>query len=95
MAIPNARYIGLRSKDFDRCGLTESATIKLNDNDVKRAKQIAKYPWFEKKAPWQKEINQMLQNGFKMEVESLTNLGVSYVTEEYVPARLADKDFLD
>jgi DNA topoisomerase-6 subunit A len=95
MAIPNARYIGLRSKDFDRCGLTEGATIKLNDNDVKRAKQIAKYPWFEKKAPWQKEIDHMLKNGFKMEVESLTNLGVSYVTEEYVPARLAEKDFLD
>lgn len=95
MAIPNAHYIGLRSKDFDRCGLDESATIKLNDNDVKRAKQIAKYPWFEKKSQWQKEISHMLQNGFKMEVESLTNLGVSYVTEEYVPARLAEKDFLD
>jgi len=95
MAIPIARYIGLRSKDYERCGLTESAKIDLSDNDIKRAKQIANYPWFEKKKPWQKEIDHMLQNGFKMEVESLINVGVSYVTEEYVPARLADRDFLD
>jgi DNA topoisomerase VI subunit A len=71
MAIPNARYIGLRSKDYDRCNLSPSVTITLKDTDIKRAKQIASYPWFEKKKPWQKEIEQMLKNGFKLEVEAL------------------------
>ncbi|MCH2125219.1 MAG: DNA topoisomerase IV subunit A [Pirellulaceae bacterium] len=95
MAIPKARYIGLSSRDYERCGLSPSATIKLSENDIKRAKQIARYPWFEKKKPWQKEIDHMLKNGFKMEVESLISLDISYVTEEYVPARLQDRDFLD
>ena len=44
MAIPDARYIGLRSKDYERCGLTPSVKIKLNDTDMKRAKQIAQLP---------------------------------------------------
>ena len=95
MAIPAARYMGLRSKDYERCGLASSVTISLNDNDVKRAKQIAGYPWFEKKKAWQKEIDLMLHNGFKLEVEALINKGISYVTQEYVPARLEDRDFLD
>ncbi|MCL4203980.1 MAG: DNA topoisomerase IV subunit A [Pirellulaceae bacterium] len=95
MAIPNARYIGLRSKDYDRCNLSPSVTIALSDTDIKRAKQIASYPWFEKKKPWQKEIEQMLKNGFKLEVEALISKTISYVTEEYVPARLAEGDFLD
>ena len=95
MAIPDARYIGLRSKDYERCGLTPSVTIKLNDTDVKRAKQIASYPWFEKKKEWQKEIETMLRNGFKLEVEALISKDISYVTEEYVPARLKNADFLD
>ena len=51
--------------------------------------------WFEKKKAWQKEINLMLENGFKLEVEALISKDISYVTEEYVPARLADGDFLD
>lgn len=95
MAIPEARYIGLRSKDYERCGLTPSVTIDLNDADVKRAKQIAQYPWFENKKAWQKEIELMLKNGFKLEVEALINKGISYVTETYVPERLAEGDFLD
>lgn len=95
MAIPDACYIGLRSNDYERCGLTPSVTIDLSDNDVKRAKQIAQYPWFENKKAWQKEIALMLKNGFKLEVEALINKGVSYVTETYVPERLAERDFLD
>ena len=35
----------------------------------------------------------MLGNGFKMEVESLITKDISYVTEEYVPERLGQKDF--
>lgn len=95
MAVPDAKYLGIRSKDFEVCGLTESAIIRLNDSDRKRAQQIRKYPWFEKKRDWQKEIDRMLKNDFKLEVEALSQLGVSYVTEEYLPKRLRDQDWLD
>src|SRR6187455_3427873 len=95
MAIPDAKYLGLRSKDFDRCELSNSVKINLNEQDTKRAKQIAEYPWFKDKKAWQKEIQTMLSNGFKLEVESLISKDISYVTEEYVPARLEDKDWLD
>ena len=37
----------------------------------------------------------MLSNGFKMEVESLITKDISYVTETYVPERLAAKDWID
>ncbi len=95
MAIPAARYIGLRSIDYERCDLSPSVTIQLNENDKKRARQIANYPWFEKKRHWQKEINKMLENDFKLEVEALISKDISYVTEQYVPQRLRDRDFLD
>jgi len=95
MAIPDARFLGLRSLDFRRCGLSESVKIALNDTDRKRARQIARYPWFAKKRPWQREIKRLLDNGFKLEVEALISKDISYVTEEYTPARLRDKDWLD
>jgi len=95
MAIPEAKYLGLRSIDFERCGLSDSVKIALNENDKKRAKQIAKYPWFEKKRAWQSEIQRMLKNDFKLEVESLISKDISYVTEVYVPERLEAKDWLD
>jgi DNA topoisomerase-6 subunit A len=95
MAIPEAKFLGLRSKDYTRCELSPSVKINLNEQDIKRAKQIAKYPWFEHKKAWQKEIEQMLANGFKLEVESLISKDISYVTEVYTPARLEEQDWLD
>ena len=95
MAIPEAKFLGLRSIDLERCGLSPNVRINLNDNDRKRARQIASYPWFEKKRPWQQEISRMLKNDFKLEVEALISKDISYVTETYVPERLRGKDWLD
>jgi DNA topoisomerase-6 subunit A len=95
MAIPDAKFIGIRAEDYDRCELSADVRIALNERDITRAKQIADYPWFKDKPPWQKEIKKLLANGFKMEVESLITKDISYVTEEYVPARLKAMDFLD
>src|SRR5262247_547516 len=95
MAIPGARFLGLRSNDYERCQLSPSVQIKLNDQDIKRARQIAQYPWFANKKAWQKELETMLKNGFKLEVEALISKDISYVTEQYVPQRLEERNFLD
>src|SRR5688500_5538323 len=95
LAIPDAKFLGIRAKDYKACDLSDDVQIALADNDIKRAKEIAAYPWFEENKAWQKEIARMVSNGFKMEVESLITKDISYVTEEYVPERLKKKDWLD
>ncbi|HBS28668.1 MAG TPA: DNA topoisomerase VI, partial [Phycisphaerales bacterium] len=94
LAIPDAKYLGLRAIDYQRCQLTDDVQIALNDRDIARAKQIAEYPWFAGNQAWQLEIKQMLASGFKMEVESLITKDISYVTEVYVPERLDRRDWL-
>jgi DNA topoisomerase VI subunit A len=95
LAIPQAKFLGIRSKDYEECDLPEAVKIELSENDIKRAKEISAYPWFESHRGWQKEIDRLLKNGFKMEVESLISKDISYVTETYVPQRLKAKDWLD
>jgi len=95
LAIPEAKFLGIRSGDFEACKLPDAVKIDLTENDAKRAKEIAAYPWFEHHKGWQREIDRLLKNGFKMEVESMVKRGISFVTEEYVPQRLKAKDWLD
>lgn len=95
MAVPDAKFIGIRAGDFDRYSLSDDVQIALSDKDIVRARQIAEYPWFKDKKEWQKEIQRMLRNGFKMEVESLITKGISFVTESYVPQKLKELDLLD
>ncbi len=91
MAIPDAKFIGVSSFDYERCNMSDDVKIELDANDIKRAKQIANYPWFASKRPWQREIKRMLRNGFKMEVEAMISKDLSYLSEQYVPMKLKDK----
>ena len=51
------------------------------------------YAWF-KDAKWQREIELLLKNQFKMEVDALLTKSISFITEEYIPKKLRDKDWL-
>jgi len=94
MAIPEAKFIGLSSFDPDKHKLPRNVGIKLNDKDIARAKEIMAYPWFQKKE-WQKEIKAMLASGLKYELDSLANKNFRYLTTDYLPRKLKDKDWLD
>ncbi len=91
MAVPDARFIGVRSHDYEEYGLSDDVKIAIDDKDIKRAKQILAYPWFQGKREWKKEIEAMLKHGFKMEVESLLTKSISFVTETYMPERLRQR----
>jgi len=91
MAVPEAVFIGVSAFDYERYELSDDVKLGLDSADVKRCKQILASPWFEGKRPWEKEIKKLVRNGFKMEVEALCNKSLSFVTEEYVPAKLKDK----
>ena len=91
MAVPDAVFIGVSAFDYDRYELSDDVKLGLDANDVKLCKQILDYPWFQGRRPWEKEIKRLIHNGFKMEVEALCNKSLSFVTEEYVPAKLKDK----
>lgn len=96
MAIPDAKFIGVSSFDYERCELSDDVKIELDQADIKRCKQIAEYPWFEKKKEWQREIKKLLSNGFKMEVEAMISKDLEYLTGEYLLMKLKDrKQWLD
>lgn len=94
MAVPDARFLGLRSRDFKRYKLSDDVRIRLEKEDETRAKQMLAYPWFQAKH-WQDEINDMLKSGFKMEIEALSNKDVSFVSDVYVPDKIEHGDFLE
>ena len=94
MAVPDARFIGLSSFDKDEYELPANVAIKMDDGDNARAKQMLAYPWFQAKQ-WQREISEMVRSGVKFELEALSRRGISFITEEYLPRKLREKDWLE
>ncbi len=95
MAIPEAKFIGMSSFDAETFNLPPEVTIRVNEQDVRRAREIKQYPWFAKKKAWQREIDHMLRRGVKLELEALSSKDFSFITESYLPRKLETRDFLD
>ena len=93
MAVPQARFVGLSSFDADRYKLADNVKIKLDEMDQRRAKQMLSYAWFHRKE-WQKELQRMLQSGVKLELEALSSRGISFISEEYLPQKIRDRQYL-
>ena len=94
MAIPDAKFIGLSSFDPEKHKMPRNLGIKLKDNDITRGKELLAYQWFQKKE-WQKEIKNMLSSGLKYELDALANKDFRYLTTDYLPKKLKDRDWLD
>jgi DNA topoisomerase-6 subunit A len=93
MAVPSVRFLGMSALDHKKFDMPPASEIKLTKEDLARAEQMKKYPWFKDKR-WQREIQAIVDNGFKMELDSLLTKGISFISEEYIPKKLRDKDYL-
>jgi DNA topoisomerase-6 subunit A len=93
LTVPNVRFLGMSSSDYEKYELSKAVEIPLNDKDVDRANQMKAYPWFKDKK-WQKEIDDLLHHKFKMELDGLLTKSISFITEEYIPRKLRDRDYL-
>ncbi|MEM0372386.1 MAG: DNA topoisomerase IV subunit A [archaeon] len=93
LSTPNAKFVGMTIEDIAEHGL-EKHTIKLKPQDIKRAKEMMSYPWFQSKE-WQRELKLAVEKGYKAELEALSKHGIEYISERYIPQKLKKKEFLD
>ena len=93
LGTPEARFIGLTTKDVEKFNIPKNVTIKLNQGDIKRGNELLKYIWFKPKE-WQEELRNMLKVGYKLELEALSSRGIKFISEKYLPQKIKEKDFL-
>lgn len=89
--VPQAQYLGVTPQDIIDFKL-QDATHKLQEVDVKRAKDALKNdPFFIAHKPWVKALEQLLKMGVRAEQQALAKWGLNYVIEEYLPRKLDNK----
>ncbi len=92
LAVPDAKYIGMTLEDVEDYDL-KNVTERMKDGDIKRAKEMMAYPWFQNK-PWQKELKKALVQKIRIEQQALANKSLDFVATKYLPEKIKKKDFL-
>ncbi len=94
LTIPGVKFIGISCEDIIKYDLKKHF-IKFSEQDTARLKQMADYDWFKDNKAWQRQFDMMKKNGAKVEIQSLSSKGISFISEKYLPEKIRNKDFLD
>jgi DNA topoisomerase-6 subunit A len=92
LGTPKAKFVGLTMTDIEEYDL-KNYTIKAKPGDIKRAKELSTYPWFKRKE-WQDELKKMIRKEYKAELEALSSRGLKFMTTDYLPTKIENKEFL-
>ncbi|MCI4347380.1 MAG: hypothetical protein L3J97_02015, partial [Thermoplasmata archaeon] len=90
LATPGAEFLGVTASDIENYELPSDS---LTEQDTKALHAMQSDPRFGT-AEWRSEIDLMLKNGKKAEQQSLAKYGLNYVTETYLPEKLAEMNVL-
>jgi DNA topoisomerase-6 subunit A len=92
MSVPDARYVGMTLDDVKEYKL-EAVTERMTDGDVKRAKEMMAYPWFQNKE-WQDQLKKAIDQKIRIEQQALANKRLDFVATHYLPEKIKNKIFL-
>ena len=86
LATPSAQYLGITADDIEAYDLPSD---KLSSKDVEALKAELSDPRFAD-GWWQEQIQMMLSLDKKAEQQSLAKYGLDFVTDTYLPEKLAE-----
>ena len=75
--------------DIDEYNIPDVARLAATDDDLNRANDMKKKPWFQDKK-WQHELDLFLKKKEKCELDAFFKHGFKYLAEVYLPRKLRE-----
>jgi len=94
LAISNIKYLGVTCDDVEKYQL-QRHYIRLTEQDISRVKQMQEYEWFSKSKAWQRQFKMMLQAKAKVEIQSLSARGITFISDTYLPEKIKNQEFIE
>src|SRR5919206_85953 len=89
LVTPDAKVLGMLFSDIYEYNIPEVARLDASDEDLNRANDMKKKPWFQDKK-WQKELDLFLKSKEKCELDAFFKHGFKYLAEVYLPEKLRE-----
>ncbi|URE45712.1 meiotic recombination protein [Musa troglodytarum] len=94
LRVPEISWLGVFHSDLQKYHLPDRCLLELTSDDKKKAEAMLLRCYLHKEAPkWRMELEVMLQNGVKFEIESLSVNSLSFLSE-YIPMKIQDGSYL-
>ena len=93
LATPSAKFVGVTPSDIINYKISDDYVIAATDRDIKRAKELLRYPWFQSDL-WRREIKLFLEMKKKVEIEALSTHGLRFL-HDYLVDKIHNKKWIE
>lgn len=94
LTTPDIKWLGVRPSDLNKYGIPERCRLPMTEHDIKTGKELLQEEFIKKNPAWYRELELMVKKKEKAEIQALSSFGFQYLTEEYLPRKLAQGDWL-
>jgi len=94
LATPDIKWLGIRPSDLDKYNIPEQCRLEMTPEDIKTGKHLMTEDFVTSNPAWVHELDLMNKTKIKAEIQALSSFGFQYITEEYLPRKLRDGDWI-
>lgn len=94
LTTPDIKWLGIRPTDLNRYRIPEQCRLPMTEHDIKTGKELLEEDFIKKRKTWHDELQLMVTRKEKAEIQALSSFGFQYLTEEFLPRKLAQGDWL-
>ena len=94
LTTPDIKWLGIRPSDLDKYRIPEQCRLAMTEHDIKTGKELLEEDFIKKNDDWYRELSLMVSKKEKAEIQALSNFGFQYLTQEYLPRKLSQGDWI-
>ncbi|PFX31488.1 Meiotic recombination protein SPO11 [Stylophora pistillata] len=88
LTVPVLKWLGVLPSDIIRLSIPRDQLIPLTERDRYKARELLDRPYIQSHEVWKKEIETMLSQGFKAEIQALSSISFNFLSETYLPVKI-------
>ncbi|KAJ0405761.1 hypothetical protein P43SY_003611 [Pythium insidiosum] len=94
LTTPDIKWLGVRPSDLKKYKIPEQCRLEMKDTDMKTGRDLLEEEFIKKNPAWHKELELMLKTKEKAEIQALSSFGFQFLTQEYLPRKLREGDWI-
>ena len=94
MSTPDIKWLGVLPSDLDKYKIPDDCRIPMTAADIKQCDNLMEEQFVKNNPAWIKELKIMKSTKQKAEIQALSTFGFKYLTEEYLPNKLREGDWV-
>eukprot|EP00053_Salpingoeca_punica_P009930 m.89348 g.89348 ORF g.89348 m.89348 type:complete len:416 (+) comp15222_c0_seq1:51-1298(+) len=94
LATSDIKWLGVRPSDLKKYKIPDQCRLPMTEDDILVGERLLKEEFIMKNPEWVKELELMLRTKEKAEIQALSNFGFQYLTEQYLPQKIAAGDWI-